>query len=177
FFVLFSSAAALLGPRGQAPHAAACSFLDAFAWWRRAQGLPATSIDWGAWSGAGAADQPELLSRLSFQGIEPIDAGFGSQLLGAAMGRSEPQLLAMPVNWARWACSVPYRTAALWSNLANPQPADVTTCEIRRISDRLRSAPSRDDRREIATAFIRDRAGAALGMTATAIEPARSLLA
>jgi polyketide synthase 5 len=53
WFCLFSSAAALLGSPGQGAYAAANSWLDAFAHWRRAQGLPATVIAWGAWAEIG----------------------------------------------------------------------------------------------------------------------------
>nr|WP_156687033.1 type I polyketide synthase [Mycobacterium sp. Marseille-P9652] len=60
WFCSFSSAAALLGSPGQGAYAAANSWLDAFTRWRRAQGLPATAIAWGAWGeigrGAGFAE-------------------------------------------------------------------------------------------------------------------------
>ncbi|OBI34791.1 sulfolipid-1 biosynthesis phthioceranic/hydroxyphthioceranic acid synthase [Mycobacterium colombiense] len=55
WFCSFSSAAALVGSPGQGAYAAANAWLDAFAYWRRAQGLPATSIAWGAWSEVGRA--------------------------------------------------------------------------------------------------------------------------
>ncbi|ASE13032.1 type I polyketide synthase [Mycobacterium avium subsp. paratuberculosis K-10] len=55
WFCLFSSAAALVGSPGQGAYAAANSWLDAFTHWRRAQGLPATAIAWGAWSELGRA--------------------------------------------------------------------------------------------------------------------------
>ncbi|GAB1815955.1 sulfolipid-1 biosynthesis phthioceranic/hydroxyphthioceranic acid synthase [Mycobacterium sp. MUNTM1] len=55
WFCSFSSAAALVGSPGQGAYAAANSWLDAFAYWRRAQGFPATSIAWGAWSEVGRA--------------------------------------------------------------------------------------------------------------------------
>ena len=45
----------LVGSPGQGAYAAANSWLDAFAHWRRAQGLPATAIAWGAWAEIGRA--------------------------------------------------------------------------------------------------------------------------
>ena len=53
WFCCFSSAAALLGSPGQGAYAAANSWLDGFTHWRRAQGLPATAIAWGAWAEIG----------------------------------------------------------------------------------------------------------------------------
>lgn len=69
WFCSFSSAAALVGSPGRGAYAAANSWVDAFTQWRRAQGLPATAIAWGAWDqirgatefaeGAGAAITPD----------------------------------------------------------------------------------------------------------------------
>ena len=53
WFCSFSSAAALVGSPGQGAYAAANSWLDAFTIWRRAQGLAATTIAWGAWAQIG----------------------------------------------------------------------------------------------------------------------------
>ncbi len=55
WFCSFSSTAALLGLPGQGAYAAANSWLDAFTHWRRAQGLPATAIAWGAEVGCATA--------------------------------------------------------------------------------------------------------------------------
>jgi acyl transferase domain-containing protein len=53
WFCGFSSAAALVGSPGQGAYAAANSWLDAFMYWRRAQGLPGSTIAWGAWGEIG----------------------------------------------------------------------------------------------------------------------------
>jgi acyl transferase domain-containing protein/acyl carrier protein len=55
WFCLFSSAVGLVGSPGQGAYAAANSWLDALAQWRRTQGLPATGIGWALWSEVGRA--------------------------------------------------------------------------------------------------------------------------
>ena len=55
WFCSFSSAAALVGSPGQGAYASANSWVDAFTLWRRAQGLPAIAIAWGAWAQIGRA--------------------------------------------------------------------------------------------------------------------------
>ncbi|OBG94801.1 polyketide synthase [Mycobacterium sp. E3298] len=55
WFCVFSSAVGLVGSPGQTAYAAANSWLDAFARWRRARGLPATAIGWALWAEVGRA--------------------------------------------------------------------------------------------------------------------------
>ena len=78
WFSSFSSAAALVGSPGQGAYSAANSWLDAFAHWRRAQGLPATAIAWGAWAEVGRATAlADALAGEAGVAISP-DQGFAA---------------------------------------------------------------------------------------------------
>ncbi|HVQ97796.1 MAG TPA: SDR family NAD(P)-dependent oxidoreductase, partial [Mycobacterium sp.] len=78
WFCVFSSAAALLGSPGQGTYAAANSWLDAFAHWRRAQGLPTTAIAWGAWAQIGRAT---ALAESADTAITPEEGAYAFEAL------------------------------------------------------------------------------------------------
>jgi acyl transferase domain-containing protein/acyl-CoA synthetase (AMP-forming)/AMP-acid ligase II/acyl carrier protein len=102
FFALFSSAAPLLGSPGQANYAAANAFLDALAAHRRARNLPAVSINWGPWAGAGMAARDGRAGRLAQSGIAPIDPAAGLELFGRLLAAPRPQVGVLPVDWTAW---------------------------------------------------------------------------
>ncbi|MFF3941726.1 SDR family NAD(P)-dependent oxidoreductase [Streptomyces phaeofaciens] len=99
-FVVFSSTTGLIGNSGQANHSAANAVLDALAHHRQAAGLPATTVNWGAWSDtgflAGRADTLEHLARIGMGGI---DRRSGEALLDRALCAGEVRLVVAPVDW------------------------------------------------------------------------------
>jgi acyl carrier protein len=69
-----SSVSGIVGNATQAAYAAGNTFLDSFASYRNARGLPATTIDLGAISNVGyLAKNPELKEAMQRQGFELTD--------------------------------------------------------------------------------------------------------
>ncbi len=102
FFVLFSSAAALLGSSAQSNHAAANAFLDALADHRHAQHRPAASINWGAWSDIGAAARHGVGDRVAATGMATIAPEAGLAAIEFLMHNGIVHAGVLPVsNWAR----------------------------------------------------------------------------
>ncbi|WP_435243989.1 SDR family NAD(P)-dependent oxidoreductase, partial [Streptomyces cucumeris] len=92
-FVLYSSAAGVLGSPGQGNYAAANAFLDELAEQRRAAGLPALSMAWGLWepeSGLTAG----VGARMRRDGVTALTAAHGLTLLDAALRSPEAALVA-----------------------------------------------------------------------------------
>ncbi|MEV4847428.1 type I polyketide synthase [Micromonospora matsumotoense] len=98
-FVLFSSAAGVLGTAGQANYAAANAFLDAVAEARAATGLPATSLAWGLWDtdDGMAADLDDAgRRRLARSGVVALGVPEALALFDAACADRAP--VAIPLH-------------------------------------------------------------------------------
>jgi acyl carrier protein len=99
FFTLFSSVASLVISMGQGNYAAANTFLDALAHRRRADGLPATSINWGPWGDVGMATQLDLLAHFHHRGFYPMTAEQGCEALGWLMSERVTQAVVLGAKW------------------------------------------------------------------------------
>ncbi len=154
FFVMYAAGAAVFGSPGQGNYAAANAFLDSLAHFRRAQGLPALSIDWGAWAevGMAAALDPIQRQRLAHQGLGLISPRQGMVALADALRMDVPQLLIMPIDWNKLLQAAGSHTPPLLETIAQAlvrQPSSVDGLQS------LREAPA-EERPALTLTYIQE---------------------
>ena len=88
-FVLFSSISGILGSRWLGHYAATSTYLDTFAFARRAVGLPATVVNWGLWKSL-ADDKSDARKVTSETGMEAMDDDVAIRALALAMRPNAP---------------------------------------------------------------------------------------
>ena len=115
-FVLYSSAASVLGSPGQSNYAMGNAFLDGLAWHRRQQDLPALSINWGPWA-LGMADDEKLIKRMALQGITPLAVNDAHEVMEKLIVSGAVQATVMDVEWRRLRMSAGGETPAILENL------------------------------------------------------------
>ncbi|MFE1167107.1 SDR family NAD(P)-dependent oxidoreductase [Nocardiopsis sp. NPDC058789] len=162
-FVLFSSAAGVLGSAGQAAYSAANAYLDALAEYRRERGLPAQSLAWGRWlvETREFAEMNEVSANRMARtwGVEGIGDREGCALLDAAMATNRPHLVPSPLD-----------LVGLRARAVTQGPVPALMRGLVRTPDRtgpdtapLAAASPGPERRALITRRIRERAAEILG--------------
>ncbi|MCX5381018.1 type I polyketide synthase [Streptomyces sp. NBC_00091] len=186
-FVLFSSNSGVWGAAGHTAYAAANAHLDALAERRRARGLTATSVAWGAWGGGGIMETAGAQEYMSRRGVLEMDPVTALSALLQAVEHDEAFVAVADVDWSRFA---PGFTATRPSPLLTGIPeAREATRAARPDEDtdgegpsgefarRLRQAPE-GERDTILLDLVRREAAAVLGHPSLdAIEPGRAFKA
>ncbi|WP_437113982.1 type I polyketide synthase, partial [Streptomyces violaceusniger] len=165
-FVLFSSAAATVGNAGQGSYAAANAALDGLAWRRRAEGLVATSVAWGAWadSGMGAGHARAMAPPLALAALQ------------GALDDDETALMVADIDWEHFASRfVGARPNPLLGELLGGAARRAPAAD--EFVDRLRGLPPVERERAVLE-LVRGQVAAVLGhATPAAIDPAATFQA
>ncbi|WP_051826901.1 beta-ketoacyl reductase [Kitasatospora aureofaciens] len=100
-FVLFSSIAGVWGSGNQAAYAAANAHLDALARRRRARGLTATSVSWGAWADGGMVSDG-VADHLRRRGLAAMPKDLAVAALRRAVEDDDTCVTVADVDWGRF---------------------------------------------------------------------------
>ena len=138
-FVLFSSATVLVGNPGQANYVGANAFLEGLARRRRAEGLPALAVSWGAIGDVGylarnSGVNRALAQRLGSTSLTAVEALAGLELLLAGDGRD---VRGAVVGYARMDWSLVRKELSTMrepSLTTSPQMIDGSTLTLRSIA-------------------------------------------
>jgi NAD(P)-dependent dehydrogenase (short-subunit alcohol dehydrogenase family) len=146
FMVFYSSTAALLGSPGQGNHSAANAFLDSLAAYRRSRGLPALSINWGAWGQIGAAAGRAVQEWVGARGMGVIEPGQGLRALEQVWSQDVGAIGVVRVDWTQFLSKTTAgQTPAFLAELAGEVRQQQTARQVPPVSDdlisRLRQPP------------------------------------
>ncbi|MEU8827596.1 SDR family NAD(P)-dependent oxidoreductase [Streptomyces sp. NPDC048636] len=168
-FVMFSSAAGVMGSPGQANYAAANAFCDALAAHRQAQGLPGVSVAWGLWAEAsgmtGHLAEADL-ARMARSGIAAMPSEQALELLDAACWHGAPQPAAVQLDVralaARPADTLPALLRTLTADGAATRRTAATGRPAAGLVGRLAPLPP-DEQHHVLLTLVRGQAAAVLG--------------
>jgi acyl transferase domain-containing protein/NADPH:quinone reductase-like Zn-dependent oxidoreductase/NADP-dependent 3-hydroxy acid dehydrogenase YdfG/acyl carrier protein len=139
FFVLYSSATTLFGNPGQGSYVAANSALEALARVRRAQGLPATCVRWGAIDDVGFLARNEKIKDAlqSRMGGSALQSAVALDALEAMLLADRSDLGVLDLDWGALSRSLPSAASPKFVELSrsggDSETQDEGTLDLRRL--------------------------------------------
>ncbi len=176
FFACYSSISAIWGSQGLAHYAAANHFLDGFAHYRRAMGLPAISLNWAQWQGESMASH-EAQANLERMGLYSLAPEHGMAAFEALVSSHAVQRVIANVDWSKFkpVLEVRGRRPLLEhvhaASLSNEQNTSAEKSELLRALEEAVAS----EREEILVRFVSEQAANVLGLAASAIDPQKPL--
>ena len=174
--MLFSSLVGVLGGPGQSTYAAANTFLDGLAAYRRRRGLAAMSLAWGLWTQGDSGMTAQLtagdLARIRRAGVIPITPDQGVRLLNESLGRREANLVPALLDLSKLQRRFSHerQIPALLRGLVRPRPgvAAGRTSEADGVLSQLKRVPE-SERMQAVQTLIRGEVASVLGIDAATI--------
>jgi malonyl CoA-acyl carrier protein transacylase len=172
FFVVFSSAASLLGSPGQGNYAAANAFMDALSHYRCSLGLPGLSINWGPWgdSGMAASLSNHQQARLAIQGMNTIAPEQGLQVLEQVLGQTGVQVGVLPFELSVFkqylssARQLPLLSQLLISETIQQEETEQVSAQRQELLQRLEETPA-SDRHSLLITYLQREVAKVLGLS------------
>lgn len=161
FFVLCSSIASAWGSQGQSHYAAANAFLDGFAHYRRALGLPAHSFNCGPWDGG--MTSPEAVVALARMGIHAMARESSLDTVLENLQQSPAQLVMADVDWPLFRSLYEAQRPRSLLRLLGEPGAQENTASAQELQPR--------ERRRLFALDIGTKVAALLGMTSEQLDP------
>ncbi|MDS0132461.1 MULTISPECIES: type I polyketide synthase [unclassified Amycolatopsis] len=169
-FVVFSSIAGIWGGGGQGPAGAANAVLDALVEWRRARGLKATSIAWGALDEIGIGMDEAALAQLRRRGVLPMAPPLAVTAMVQAVAGNEKAVAVADMDWGAFIpaftsvrpsplfADLPEAKAILQATQDDGEDGDTAAS----LADSLRAVPDAEQNR-ILLKLVRGHASTVLG--------------
>jgi acyl carrier protein len=161
----------VIGSSGQGSYAAANAFMDSFAHARRAEGLPALSISWGAWQRGGMVARLAETdrARLTSEGFMPLSDSDADVVLNRLVGSKLAHGLGIAADWQAYVERHPHKRSLFTSLLPkSSEPRTTTTPTLSpepAINDALERLPE-DERLAMLAGHVRNRVLKLVGLPA-----------